>query len=107
RDVGRALDAGVPAQGQHAAARTAYVAQQQLDDGAGADVLDTDAVLGPAHRIHQRGGAVPAGVLRPGPGHLQEPLARHTAHPLDHLRRVAGEVALEDLVDATRVLQRL
>ena len=43
-------------QGHDAAARAAHVAQQQLQDGAGADVLHTDAVLGPADAVDQCGG---------------------------------------------------
>ena len=39
-------------------------------------------------------------------GHLEEALARDAADLLDHLRRVAGEVPLQDLEDAARVLQR-
>jgi len=95
----------VPAQRQYAAARPAHVAEQQLDDRPGADVLDADAVLGPAHRVDQRGGALPARVGRPGLAHLEELLLRYAADPLDHLRGVAGVVPLEHLVHAARVLQ--
>ena len=51
RDVGRALDRRVAAQGQDPAARAADVAQQQLDDRGGADVLHADRVLGPADGV--------------------------------------------------------
>ena len=37
---------------------------------------------------------------------LKELLGRHPAHPLHHLRRVAGVVPLEDLIHASRMLQR-
>ncbi len=107
RDVGRALDAGVPAQRQHAAARPAQVAEQQLDDRAGADVLDADAVLGPADGVDERGGPLPARVPGPGSADRQELLLRHAADRLDLLGGVAGEVPLEELVDAVRVLEGL
>ena len=71
-DVGAALDAGVPAQGEDAAAGAPDVAQQQLHDRPGADVLRAHAVLGPAHAVDQRGGALAAGVGRPGVAHRAE-----------------------------------
>ncbi len=80
-DVGRALDVGVPPHRHDAATGPADVAEQELDDRAGADVLDPDAVLGPAHRIDQRGGAFAAGVVRPRPADLLEPLPRHPTDP--------------------------
>ena len=106
RDVGRALDRRVPAQRQDAAARAADVAEQQLDDRGGADVLHADRVLRPADRVAERRRALAARVVAQRLGHLEELLARDAADLLDHLRRVAGEVALEDLEDAARVLQR-
>ena len=51
RDVGRALDVGVAAQRQDPAAGPPDVAEQQLDDRRGADVLHADGVLGPADRV--------------------------------------------------------
>ncbi|MCY1174219.1 hypothetical protein D9M73_144130 [compost metagenome] len=51
-EVGQALDIGVPAQGVHAAAGHADVAQQQLRHGAGADHLRAHRVLGPAQGVH-------------------------------------------------------
>ena len=106
RDVRRALDAGVPAQGEHAAARPADVAQQQLDDRTGADVLRADAVLRPSDAVDQRRGALPVRVRRPRLADRPELLRRRAADALDHLRGVAGEVPLEDLEHAARVLQR-
>ena len=105
-DVGRALDGGVAAQGQDAAAGPADVAQQELQDRGRADHLHAGRVLRPADRVAdgRRCG--------PGPrrwperlGDLQERLARRAADLLDHLRRVAGVVPAEDLEDAARVLQ--
>src|SRR4029079_6668743 len=85
----------------------AHVAEQQLDDRRGPDELHADGVLGPAHRVHDCGGAGAAGRGGPGLGDVEELLPRDAADLLDDLRRVAGEVPLEDLVDAARVLQRL
>ena len=48
-----------------------------------------------------------AGVGEDRLGDLEERLPRAAGRPLDHLRRVAAEVALDDLEDAARVLQRL
>src|SRR5207248_7102904 len=107
RDVGRTLDARLPAQRPDAAAGAAHVAQQELDDRAGADVLHAHAVLGPAARVHQRGGALPARVPGPGPAHLVEQLPGYAADLLHHLRGVAGVVPLEDLVHAVRALEGL
>jgi hypothetical protein len=51
-----ALDIGFAAQGVDAAAGHAHVAQQQLDDGHGTDVLGAGGVLGPAHGVHDGAG---------------------------------------------------
>ena len=64
RDVGRALDGGVPAQRQDAAAWPADVAEQRLQDGRGADVLHADGVLRPPDAVDERGRPLPAGVRR-------------------------------------------
>ena len=105
RDVGRALDRGMTAQRHDPAAGTAHVAEQQLDDRCGPDVLDADGVLGPADRVDEGGGALAARVRAERLGDLEEGLLRHTADLGDLLRRVAAEVALEDLKDAARILE--
>ena len=107
RDVGRALDAGVPAQRHDAAAGTADVAQQGLQDRGRADDLRADAVVGPADGVAERGGALAPAVAGQRVGDLRELLRRDAADLLHHLGGVAGEVPLEDLEDAARVLQRL
>src|SRR6202008_1067635 len=84
----------------------ADVAQQQLNDRARADELRAHRVLSPADAVHQRRRALAARVLRPLACDLEELVGPDAADPLDHLRRVAGVVALEDLVDATWVPQR-
>ena len=95
------------AQRHDPAARATHVAQQQLEDRAGPDVLHAHAVLGPADAVDQRGGPLPAGVLRPRPADREEVLLGDAADLLDDLGGVAGVVPLEDLEDAHRVLQRL
>ena len=106
RHVRRTLDARVPAQRDHTASGSADIAQQQLNDRPGADVLRPHRVLRPAHAVDQRSGTLAAGVLRPRRGDLQELVGGHAADPLDHLRCVARVMPLEDLVHAARVLQR-
>ena len=108
RDVGRALDAGVAAQGHDAAARPADVAQQRLQDRRRADVLDADGVMGPADGVAERPGALADPSCRTAaPATFGEQLGRDAAGLAHHLRRVPGEVPLEDLVHAARVLQGL
>src|SRR5918992_2919243 len=63
-------------------------------------------MLRPADRVAQRRGLLPPRVLGQGPCYLEESLLRGAADLLDHLGCVAGEVALEDLEHAARVLQR-
>ena len=104
-DVGGPLDAGVAPEGEDASAGAADVAQEELDDGRGADVLDPDRVLGPADGVAEGGGALAAGVAAQGLGHLQELVTGDAAHVLHHLGRVAGVVALEHLEDAPGVLE--
>src|SRR5918994_1614888 len=63
-------------------------------------------MLRPADRVAERRGLLPPRILGQGPGYLEESLLRGAADLLDHLGRVPGEVALEDLEHAARVLQR-
>src|SRR5918997_2289551 len=63
-------------------------------------------MLRPADRVAQRRGLLPSRVLGQGPGYLEESLLRGAADLLDHLGRVPGEVTLEDLEHAARVLER-
>ncbi len=107
RDVGGPLDAGVSAQRHDPAAGATDVAQQHLQDRRGADVLHADAVVGPAHRVAERAGALASAVARERVGYPRELLGRDAADLLHHLRGVAREVPLEDLEDAVRVLQGL
>ena len=107
RDVGGPLDRRVPAQREDAAARPADVAEQRLQDRRRADVLHAHRVLRPADRVAER-------LVRSGPElsvsssqTRGEQVLGDAADLLHHLRGVAGEVPLEHLEDAARVLQRL
>ncbi len=107
RDVRRALDGGMAAQREDAAAGPPNVAQQRLENGSGADVLHADSVLGPAEGVAEGAGALAPAVGTECFGDLQENGLRGAADLLHHLRRVAREVLLEQLKDAARMLQRL
>src|SRR5215210_5679495 len=63
-------------------------------------------MLGPTDSVAQGGRLLGCRVLADGLGDLEKRLFRGAADLLDHLRRVLGEVALEDLKDATLVLER-
>ena len=104
-DVGRALDGGVAAQGHDAAAGPAHVAQQQLDDGGGADELDAVGVVGPAHGVGEGAGPLLPRVGAERLGDLQELLPGHAADLLHQLGGVAAEVPLEELEHAAGVLE--
>ena len=107
RDVGRALDGGVPAQGHDPAAGPADVAEQQLDDRRGADVLHADRVLGPADRVARTRRCARGRSSRTAPRRPRGTARCGTPHDLlDHLRRVAADSAAQQLEDAARVLQR-
>ena len=106
-DVGGALDRGVSAQRENAAPGPADVAEQQLEDGGGADVLHADGVLGPADAVDERRGAVGARILRHELADPGERVRRHAAGLLDHLRGVAREMPLQHLEHAPRRGERL
>ena len=107
RDVGRALNARVAAQGQDPSAGPTHVPEQRLHDRRGADVLHPHGVVRPADRVGERAGPLAAAVVAQGLGDLAEQLLRDPTGALDHLRRVAGVVPLQQLEDAARVLERL
>src|SRR5258707_6871221 len=64
-------------------------------------------MLRPRHGIGERRGPVGAGVREDGVGHLEKRIPWATGRALDHLRRVAAEVLLDDLEGAEWILQRL
>jgi len=103
--VGGALDIGLAAQGVDPAARHANVAQQQLDDAHGTDVLDADGMLGPAHGIHDgarlaRRAGGPVSLVD-----LQQVGLGRSGHRGDELGGVALVVLLEQVEHAARVLE--
>src|SRR4029077_13067166 len=85
----------------------ADVAEQQLEDGSGADVLRADRVLRPADAVDEGRGPFGARIFRHQLADPREDFRRYPAGLLDHLRRVAGEMPLQHLEDAPRVLQCL
>jgi len=89
------------------AARASDVAEQQLEQRGAADDLRAVRVLGPGHRVGERGRLVGAGGVQQRLGDLQEGLLRTAGDALDQLGRVTREVALDDLEDAARVLERV
>ena len=104
--VGRALDVGLPAQRVHAAARHPHVAEQRLDDGHGADVLDADGVLGPAHGVHDGAGLALGAGGGIGLVDLQQVLLRGAGDLGDQPRGVAGVMGFQQLKHAAFVLKR-
>ena len=105
RDVGAALDGGVPAQRHNTAAGATDVAEHQLQYGRGADHLDAMRVLGPADGVADGGGLVRTGAIQQRLRHLDDQLRGAAGDLGDHIRRVAGEVLLHVLEDAARVFQ--
>jgi hypothetical protein len=49
--VRRSLDIGLAAQGINTTAANSHIAEEQLDDGHGPDVLAADCMMGPAQGI--------------------------------------------------------
>src|SRR5262245_34359357 len=90
-----------------AAAGPADVPEQLLEDRRGADDLDPGRVLRPADGVADGAGSFRARGGGVGVGDAEELGAWRAADPLDELRGVAGEMPLEQLVDAARMLQRL
>ncbi len=106
RNVGRSLDGRMAAQGQDAAAGPPDVAQEQLQDGGGADDLNAFRMLGPTDRITNRGGLLRTRGGRECFGYPLKEIRRNAAHLFHHLRCVAAEVTFQDLKDRPRMPQR-
>src|ERR1041385_4727201 len=70
------------------------------------DAWPRSAMIPPPGRVAARAG--PVGARRRGErlGDFQERVARHAAGAFDHLRRVAREMAPQDLENASRMLER-
>ena len=105
--VGGTLDVGLAAQGVDAAASHADVAQQELDDAGGADVLHAHGVLGPAQCVHDGPGLVAAARGRKGLVDLQQVLFGNAGGGRNGLDVVPAVVLLHQLEDAPGILQRL
>ncbi len=95
RGVGGPLDVRVPAEGIHAAARPADVAEKELQHCRGADDLDAGRVLRPSERVGDRADAL--GVAGGGHdvAHFEELRLRCAADTLDGFGRVAVDMLLE------------
>ena len=106
RVVRGTLDVRVPAQGVDAAARSADVAQQQLQDRPGADDLAAHCVHRPANRIHDRADAIRPARRADDVGHLEELFLGAAGNLRHHRGRIAFVVVLEELEHAARVLKR-
>ena len=105
-EVGQALDIGVAAQGVDAAARHPHVAEQQLDHRHGADILRTDGVLGPAESVQERCGLIRRAGFSNVFTDFEEVGLRRTADVFDHIRGITGNMLLQQVPDAARMLQR-
>ena len=66
----------VPAQRHDAAAGTADIAEQALDDRGRTDDLHADRMMRPAHRVAERAGAFAPGVVRDGVGRSRRNVSR-------------------------------
>ncbi|MNM40130.1 hypothetical protein D3C81_509300 [compost metagenome] len=104
--VGIALDVGVPAQGVDAATGHADVAQQQLDHARATDHLGAGGVVGPAQGVEEGRGLVRGAGAGEDLANLQEVVFWRAAQFADHLRGVAADVLLEQVVHAAGVAQR-
>ena len=106
--VGRALNVRVAAQRVDAAARSPDVAEQQLQHRRRANDLRAERVLRPADGVDDRRRLLHVAVFADGReqiGGFEELILRNAGDPLDHLRRVARVLLLQQLKDRARVLQ--
>jgi hypothetical protein len=103
-DIGQPLDVRVAAQGIHAAAGHADVAEQQLDHRHGADVLGTDRMLGPAQREQRRHRLVRRRRGGDQFTDLQVLVLRRAADARHHFGRVASDMLAQKIDHATRIL---
>src|SRR5262249_54834280 len=106
RDVGRPLNRGVSAQGENSTPRTADVAEKQLNDGSGTNVLHADRMLRPTDGVTKRRSAFASRVGAQQFRHAMKEPSRHAAHRLDDLRRISREMPFQDLQHTARMLKR-
>src|SRR5207245_6431571 len=95
------------AQRQDAGAGPAEISQQKLEQRAAPDDLRAVGMLRPCHGVSERRRSVGAGAGQNGVRHFQKRVSRTARRPLDHLRRVAAEMLLDDLKNAAWILQRV
>jgi hypothetical protein len=105
-NIGRALNGGMSAQSQDAAAWTPDIAQQSCKNCRRADNLHTLGMLRPTYRVADRSGLFRSRSRNERFCCFKKYFFGDTAATFHHLRRVAREVTLQDLEDATRMLQR-
>ena len=105
-EVGQTLNVGVTAQGVHAAACHPHVAEEQLNHRHGADVLRADGVLRPAQCVQERRGFIRSAGFRNVLADFQEVRFWCPADIFDNFWRIAGNVLLQQIPDAARMLQR-
>ena len=94
------------AQGVYAAARHAHITEQQLDHRHGANVLRADGVLRPAQCVQERRGFIRSAGFRNVLADFQEVRFWRPADIFDNFWRIAGNVLLQQIPDAARMLQR-
>ena len=100
------LHVGLAAHRVDAAAGDADVAEQQLQDGVGADVLRAVAVLRRAHGVQPGAGAVGSVGRSVEIANAQVVFLRRSGDAAHAVRVVASEVLLQQLKDATGMLER-
>jgi len=101
----RALDVRLAAERVDAAAGTTDVAQQQLGDSHGTDVLPADGVLGHTHRVHDGPGLLRRTCGAIGRVDLKQDIERDTRDGRDELRRVPAVVLLHEIEHTLRVAE--
>ena len=105
-NVGGSLDRGMTAEGEDPSTRTPDVAEEELEDRRGADDLHAGGMLRPSNRIADGTGALGSGGAAERVRDAQKRVAGDAADLLDHLRRVSRVMPLQDLKDASGMLQR-
>ena len=96
------------AEGIDSASGAADIAEQQLQDGGGANDLRAEAVLGPSDGINNGGDFFHVAIFADGSeevGGLEELILRDAGDTFHHFGCVALILLLQQLIDAARMLQ--
>src|SRR5580700_10657491 len=99
----------MPAQRVHAATSPPHVAHQQLQYRCGTDDLRAEAVMRPADRINNRRYLLRVSILthrREQVRSLHKLILRYAGDTLHDFRRVPRVMLLQELVNASWILQR-